>query len=144
MSEDKKCIDIDVSCSFLATKENSCQILKWVNSQITPLNLDSKINYHIQLCIEEVVVNIINYAYKKIQGEIELSLKFLKNSLLVTVKDHGIPFNPVENFTYPDKASGLEERPIGGLGVYFLNKLMDSVEYIRRNDSNILMFKKKI
>jgi serine/threonine-protein kinase RsbW len=135
---------IDVSCSFVASQEQTEKILIWIREQLRPLRLDKKTAYHVELCIEEVIVNIISYAYQESAGSVDITIKAVDNQLKFIVKDMGIAFNPISEFGSHDNTSSLEKRPVGGLGIYFLHELMDSVEYIRERGSNILIFEKKI
>lgn len=133
---------IDISRSFLAKEQYIKEILQWVNSQISTLNLSQKISYHLELCLEEVAVNIIHYSYEKKQGYICIDLKSYQDKLVITVKDQGVAFNPISKLGSADTTSSLEDRAVGGLGIYFLHELMDSIEYSRKGDTNILVFSK--
>lgn len=133
---------IDISHSFTATIDQASKIFNWVKTQISLLNLEKKTAYHIELCIEEVIVNIINYAYKENLGKIEIYLKSTKSDLIIIIMDSGVAFNPIEQISAPDMTKNLEDRPIGGLGIYFLHELMDSIEYLRDKNKNILTLTK--
>lgn len=93
----------------------------------------------VQLAVEEAVVNIIRHAYIGIPGDIELiweSGPEPGNSIL-EIEDTGVPFD-VRSVPPPDLRSGLEDRKIGGLGVFFLLNMVDEVDYRRESDKNIL------
>ena len=103
---------------------------------------DKRIN-HIQLSAEEVLVNIINYAYPDTEGEIEIAVTPLaQGGLEVTITDSGRAFDPLV-MPDPDIKAPLEQRKIGGLGIYLLRRLMDQVTYKRQDNRNILTFIKK-
>lgn len=92
----------------------------------------------IQLACEEVVVNIINYAYCGKSGEVEISLNVAsRNRINVEIRDWGVPFNPL-SCQKADTSSCLEDRKIGGLGVFLACKIADKVEYKRKQNTNIL------
>jgi anti-sigma regulatory factor (Ser/Thr protein kinase) len=103
----------------------------------------AKTVYNIELACEEALVNIINYAYPEATGNIELTCKHEGESLLIEIVDTGMPFD-VLSLTAPDTAAGIEERGIGGLGIYFMKKLMDEVTYRREGDKNILEMKVRL
>ncbi|MBN2061561.1 MAG: ATP-binding protein [Deltaproteobacteria bacterium] len=93
----------------------------------------------ITLCLEEAVVNICNYAYPDDpDGKIEISLIMDgKNDLMIRITDSGVPF---DIFTHedPDISLGVSERKAGGLGIFFIKKLMDEIKYERKDNQNIL------
>jgi serine/threonine-protein kinase RsbW len=94
----------------------------------------------IELALEEVLVNIIKHAYKEcgIDGDIEITCnRDEEGSLIIEIADSGIPFD-IFSAREPDIAADIDERQIGGLGIYFVKRLMDEVRYRREDDRNIL------
>lgn len=92
----------------------------------------------IELAVEEVSVNIINYAYPQGEGYIELTCRPDPcDQLIFEIMDSGIPFNMLA-YRDPDTTKEIEERRIGGLGIFFVKQLMDHVQYRRECDRNIL------
>lgn len=92
----------------------------------------------IELALEELLVNIIRYAYPGGEGPIEMVCRCVdRGRLVIEITDSGIPFNMLDCGN-PDTTSGIEERRIGGLGIFFVKKLMNGVQYRRRHDRNIL------
>ncbi len=101
-------------------------------------NLSTTIRRQLSLVFDELLNNIISYAYNddevhKIMVDIELTDK----KLTVSISDGGIPFNPFAG-EKPDITIGLEDRPIGGLGIHLVRTLMDKAIYQRRADENIV------
>lgn len=94
------------------------------------------------LALEEIVSNIVFYAFNQINSDhkIKIRMEIRDRLLLLEVEDDGKPFNPVEN-PVPDIDKPLEEREIGGLGIYIARKLVDELEYQRENDKNLLTMK---
>jgi len=89
---------------------------------------DSKV-YAVELAVDEACSNIIEHAYGMDDGgEIECTCETEDDRLTVILRDHGKPFNPVA-VTGPDLSSGIEKRPLGGLGIYLMRQLMDEVRY---------------
>ena len=88
--------------------------------------------------MEEALVNIIKYAYPDGNGDMEISCILNgQDQFVVEIADTGIPFNAL-SVADPDIASGVEERKVGGLGIYFIKTLMDDVAYTREDGKNIL------
>lgn len=100
--------------------------------------LDETLQMQLQLVLEEVVVNVISYAYPgETDKDIFVEIGWNGGCMEITVIDSGIPFNPLEKED-PDLTLSVEERPIGGLGIYLVKQLMTDVHYIRREGKNIL------
>ncbi len=94
----------------------------------------------IELALEEVLVNIIKHAYKEcdIEGNIRITCtQDDKLSLVIEIDDWGTPFN-IFSAREPDISLDIDERQIGGLGIFFVKKLMDEVRYRREDDQNKL------
>jgi serine/threonine-protein kinase RsbW len=92
----------------------------------------------IELCVEEVLVNIFAYAYPGAPGEVEISCRSgPEGALTIEIVDSGIPFN-ILSTDDPDISLNIDERHVGGLGIYFVKQLMDRVEYRRENNKNFL------
>ncbi len=92
----------------------------------------------VELVMEELLVNIIEYAYPDAEGEIELHCHTDDSQTLhILIADWGEPFNPTDKED-PDLNQGLMERKIGGLGIYFAKQMADGLQYERQGDRNIL------
>jgi anti-sigma regulatory factor (Ser/Thr protein kinase) len=88
-----------------------------------------KLIYSLQLAADEAASNIIEHAYEGISdASIDLTCDMRGESIVITMRDHGKPFDP-SVVKEPDLKADLSERQIGGLGIYLMRKLMDSVEY---------------
>ena len=98
----------------------------------------------IRLVVEEVVVNIENYAYPNDTDDY-LNVEIMRDDNCVTLRfsDGGVPFNPLEKED-PDISAPIELRKIGGLGIYMVINKMDSVDYEYTDGENILTVKKSI
>lgn len=92
----------------------------------------------IELVLEELFVNIISYAYPEGEGFIEMTCRSdARGRLVFEIADSGVSFNMLA-YGDPDTTARIEERQIGGLGIFFVKKLMDEVHYRREDDRNIL------
>ncbi|MBD2846093.1 ATP-binding protein [Paenibacillus sp. IB182496] len=94
--------------------------------------------FRVSLACEEIVMNIITYGYPEGgEHEIVLTAESLPGEVRLTVRDDGRAFNPLEVQT-PDTTLKLDERPVGGLGIHFVRRLMDEIRYSREEGINIL------
>ena len=114
-----------------------------INSVCKQMELPSDLSMNLQLVLEEAATNVILYAYNGEKGEIELNISKSGNRLEFIMSDSGVPFNPLK-IEDPDVISDVEERPVGGLGIFLIKQLMDEVDYVRLNGKNILTIKKII
>lgn len=98
----------------------------------------------ITICLEEMFVNVVNYAYEgNTEGEITLRVDAENKVFTIELIDAGEPFNPLEKED-PDILIPLDQRPEGGLGIFIVKKSMDEVLYERRDDKNVFIMKKRI
>lgn len=96
------------------------------------------------LALEEAVTNVILYAYPGETGKnIDISVEKKEQSLYISIVDSGIPFDPMAKAT-PDISLSVEERPIGGLGIYLVKQMMTKVEYSRVGGKNVLTMIKQL
>lgn len=105
---------------------------------------DMALTMNLNLALEEAVSNIILYAYPKQMGE-EISIKCtdINDSLVFTISDCGVEFDPTQ-VDEADITLSAEERGIGGLGIFLIRKIMDEVKYERIENKNILTIKKNL
>lgn len=91
--------------------------------------MDSREIYNVQLAVDEAASNIVEHAYKDIpNGTIEITCQPTPGLLKITLRDFGESFDP-SGVERPDLQAGLEERAIGGLGLFLMSKLMDEVDF---------------
>ena len=92
---------------------------------------------NINLSLDELITNIVSYGYRDAdEHEIRVTLTEQDRSIVVVVEDDAIAFDPFTSAPAPDLEAGVEERRIGGLGVYFVKTLMDEVAYERVDGVN--------
>jgi serine/threonine-protein kinase RsbW len=105
--------------------------------------LPPPLQHDLDLALEEVVCNVIRYGHPS--GErhtITVSFERSPDELLARVEDSGAAFDPLARST-PDIQQPLEDRPVGGLGIYLVRQVMDEVHYQRQDNRNILTLKKR-
>lgn len=106
--------------------------------------LPVKIKNAVDLVIDEIINNVITYGYND-EEEHYIDIRiFIKDEMLnLQIEDDARKFNPL-SYTEPDTKNSIEEREIGGLGLHFLNNMMDESIYKYINKKNILIMRKKI
>ncbi len=129
MKNDMKCIAAKI--------ENLNGANDFVEEYADLFGLPAKKKFGLLLALEEAFVNICGYAYPDGEGEVELSCAGNDDVLTLEIADRGKPFD-VLSLPDPDLTLDIMDRPIGGLGIYFIRTLSDSVSYRRENERNIL------
>jgi anti-sigma regulatory factor (Ser/Thr protein kinase) len=117
--------------------ENLAMIGDFIADSMREFGLDDRKVFEVQMAVDEACTNIIKYGYAGKKGTIEISCLKRDEDVVVVIKDTGKPFDPT-SVQLPDLDAGLEERKIGGLGVYFMKTLMDEVKYEYRDGKNVL------
>ncbi len=133
---------------FEAADENLEAVNDFIHAQIKPFSCQSQTLFQIDLAVEEIFVNISHYAYSPNKGTVQIDCSVEKTAdapakLTVSFTDRGKAFNPLAK-PDPDITLSVEEREIGGLGIFLTKKYMDSVLYERKDNQNILTFTKII
>ncbi|MEE8327951.1 MAG: ATP-binding protein, partial [Nitrosomonadaceae bacterium] len=94
------------------------------------------------MVFDELLTNIISYAYQDCeQHDIGIQLFLKKNSIVIVVDDDGLPFNPFQ-VDAPKTQLSIEERDVGGLGIHLVREMMDNVSYQRKANKNIVTLTK--
>jgi anti-sigma regulatory factor (Ser/Thr protein kinase) len=132
---DKKILTLPAELS------NLDDVLEFVADAVPELSM--KAETQLAIAVEEIFVNIANYAYPSGTGDCTVTAEVSDDSAVFTFEDNGIPYNPLEK-TDPDTTLSAEERQIGGLGIFMAKKLTDKMEYRYENGNNILIIKKRI
>ena len=100
--------------------------------------------YQVDLVLEELIVNTVNYGYDDdARHEIEVTLTSDEDVFTVEIIDDGHAFNPLDDAPEPDVDAGIEDRPIGGLGIHLMRVMMDDVHYRREKNKNHLTLIKR-
>ena len=125
-----------------AAVENIEKAVAFVNGQLESAGCPPKTMIQIDVAIDELFGNIAHYAYGKDTGDATVRVEVTEEpAVIITFIDSGIPYNPLEK-PDPDVAQSLEERQIGGLGIFMVKKSMDDITYEYKDGQNILRIKK--
>ena len=107
------------------------------------LGFDMGVTMQMNLAIEEAVVNVMNYAYPAgTKGSVNIEAKATDEWVKFIISDSGAPFDPTAKAEV-DTTLSAEERGIGGLGIHLIRQIMDSINYERVGNLNVLTLLKK-
>jgi sigma-B regulation protein RsbU (phosphoserine phosphatase) len=126
-----------------ARLENLEAVLDFVVEQLEKTRCPPKTQNQISIAVEEVFVNIVRYAYSPGTGMAAIRVWASVDEIRLEFEDSGKPYNPLEKED-PDLSVPVDDRPIGGLGIFMVKKLMDSVEYRHDGGQNLLILKKTV
>ena len=126
-----------------ATISDIPAVTEFVETELEKLDCPMKSTIQINVAIDELLSNIIKYGYVKQPGPVTVSViaKDDPHGVCIRFEDEGIPYNPL-NKEDPDVSLSVEERGIGGLGIFLVKKTMDDIKYAYDNGKNILSITK--
>ncbi len=102
-------------------------------------HLNDKVAKQINLVVEEVVSNIIFYAYSDADDhEIQIEFRKIEGGIFIIITDDGKYFNLLEKNNDVNINAAVEERKVGGLGIHILKNLADTIKYTRTDEQNIV------
>lgn len=128
-----------------AVPEALDEVMAFVNEKLEEHECSPKIQFQVEVAVEEIFTNIANYAYNPEIGAATIRIEAGGEPLAVTLTfiDHGVPYDPLKK-PDPDITLSAEERQIGGLGIFMVKESMDNVEYEYKDGQNILTIKKNL
>ncbi|MBO5938384.1 MAG: ATP-binding protein [Clostridia bacterium] len=131
--------------TIAATVENIEVVTDFVNEQLEALDCPMKAQMQIDIAIDELFGNIAHYAYNPEIGQATVRVEVIEDPLAVTITfiDNGVPYDPLAKED-PDTTLSIEDREIGGLGIYMVKKSMDDITYEYKNGQNFLKIKKNL
>lgn len=126
-----------------ARVENLNEVLEFVNNRLNGAGCPEMVRVQIDIAVEEIFVNIASYAYERDSGcaTIKVEISYSPYKVAISFTDDGMPYNPLSR-TDPDIDKPIEERPIGGLGIYMVKNTMDDVKYEYKDGHNIFTIAK--
>ena len=128
-----------------AVSSNLPSVVGFVNSRLDAFDCSPKAQMQIELAVEEIFVNIANYAYAPDVGRATVRVGVTDDPLTVSITfiDRGVPYDPLKK-SDPDVTLAAGDREIGGLGIFMTKKVMDDVTYEYKDGQNILTLKKRL
>lgn len=128
-----------------AKTENLDKVLAFVDKHLEEKECAIKVQMQIDIAVEELFVNIAQYAYNPGIGVATIRVEIQEEpfAVIITFIDNGVPYDPLAKED-PDITLSAEKRQIGGLGIYMVKKSMDDIIYEYKDGQNILRIKKNL
>lgn len=114
--------------SLFADFEQLAKIRDFVATACCDLGLAQDAIYDLQLAVDEACANVIKHAYGGRGGKIKVTVKAVGDAVQVIIRDWGSAFDP-QAVAIPDVTAPLEDRPLGGLGLFLMRRMMDRVHF---------------
>ena len=105
--------------------------------------LPAAVRHDMYVALDEIISNAVKYGGRGARGRMSLGLSADEGSVRATFSDDGVAFNPL-TAPEPDVNVPLEDRPIGGLGIFLVTHLLDEMKYERENGRNRIEMVKRI
>ena len=121
-------------------------VAKYVLDAAAAAGLDKKAAYRLRLAVDEITTNIITYGYEEagIEGDITIQADIDDQTLTIALEDIAQPFDSLQHMEPEDLDLPLEQRHIGGLGIYLAINGVDRFTYERvhgRNRNTFIMYR---
>ncbi|MEY2984094.1 MAG: hypothetical protein RLZZ568_711 [Cyanobacteriota bacterium] len=124
--------------------ESLSQIAAYIMKAANQCGLDKKSAYKLRLAVDEIATNIIIHGYQEAgrSGDITVEAAINEAQLTVTIEDTGEPYDPTHHHlpSESDLSTSLEDRPVGGLGIYLVLEGVDEFQYQHDGDRNRNIF----
>jgi serine/threonine-protein kinase RsbW len=128
--------------SLFADRSQLAAIREFVEDVGRKLGLSDQAIYDVRLAVDEACSNVVGHAYGGQGGPIEVTLKPVEDGVQVLIHDWGQAFDPAA-VPVPDVKAPLEQRPLGGLGLFLMRQMMDDIEFTfdEKNGNTLKMVK---
>ncbi len=126
-----------------ALKENLNHVMSFVDEHLEGVDCPMKAQMQIDLCVEEMFINVASYAYGSGKGDVIIRLEEEKDpsGISIVLVDEGMPYDPLAKAD-PDVTASADQRQIGGLGIFLVKKNMDNISYRRDGNKNVFRMTK--
>ena len=126
-----------------ATLDDIQTVTDFIEDTLEEMECPDQFKYKVDIIVDEIFSNICNYAYEGEAGVAAIILEEIQDphGVKLIFADRGVPYNPLEKED-PDISLALEDRAIGGLGIFMVKQCVDEIAYNYSNGRNILTVKK--
>ncbi|MDR2780091.1 MAG: ATP-binding protein [Synergistaceae bacterium] len=135
---------MEASESFPAKISEIEKIYEFISFVLSESGIDAAVETLFKMAADEIFSNIVNHGFGGLRdGDVKVSIQTGDGEVSMTFRDRGRPFDPM-SIPAPDISLGMEERLVGGLGVYIVRGSFDEVRYSFENGFNVFAVKKRL
>ena len=140
----KECIEMEIQKKFKYSFSDDineiCRLESIVHSMGKEWSIDEKIQFSINLVLEELISNIIFYGFKNKKSQNIINIEATNNGreIVLIISDNAIEFNILEHEAKVVSSKNIEEQEVGGLGIHFIKNLTSFIKYNRNSGFNYL------
>ncbi len=136
--------DVIKELTVEAIMDNMDEVLGFVDGELESFNYPPRIQLPIDVAVEELYTNIASYSYIPETGPatVRVEVKEEPLTVIITFVDNGVPYDPLAKED-PDLDVEVEDRRVGGFGIFMVKNSMDSIRYEYKDGQNILTIEKK-
>ena len=128
--------------AFARSNDSLTAIYEFAEEALAANNIDDAARFSVHLALEELFVNMVKYN-PEVEGDIDVDVSIAENTVTVTLTEYGVPEFDVTKPRDVDINLPLQERTPGGLGVYLIQNLADSLKYEYGDGRSRVIFSKK-
>lgn len=130
---------------YEAILTNLTALMSEIDSVLDQFDCSVKLQTQVDVSVDEIFTNICSYAYPSGTGSVVILIKVYEEpeQIAICFTDEGIPYNPIEK-EEPDVTLSADERPIGGLGIFMVKRMMDEMNYEYSEGKNVLTLLKRL
>ncbi len=119
------CLDLSVKASL----DNLQEIRSYVDRAGASLGVSDSALGDLRLAVDEAVTNVIIHGYGDLEGNVEICMEAIGNSVIVRIRDRAESFVP-DQIDAPQLKTPLKDRPFGGMGIFLIKKMTDEAEFL--------------
>ncbi len=123
-------------------QQTSADMLAGISAQVEAMGEEDdwspKLLYLVQLCLEELALNAMTYGRQGGLSELQVSISPGVEEIVVELHDNGAAFDPTRDAPVPDLDAAMNDRPVGGLGLFLIREMVDDLAYRREEGWNHL------
>ncbi len=123
-------------------QETNAEMLEGISAQVDEMaegdDWSPKLLYLVQLCLEELALNAMTYGREAGLSEFQMSITPDREEVVIELHDNGAAFDPTKDAPIPDLAAAMDDRPVGGLGIFLIREIVDDLTYRREEGWNHL------
>lgn len=135
-------VETEFACTLSNGRAGFPALMDDAEAFLTGHNVPDTAVSQMMIALDEIITNILSHGVRDGEPVVQVALRVADGAVTAEICDDGIAFDPLGN-AEPDTGQSVDDRPIGGLGIHLVRKMMDGLRYDRHHRQNRLQFHKK-